>query len=86
MLVLQGLLQKGESLGLDNYTILCYTIFVVDRFSLGGIMQTRFMLQKEFKVWMCATLGLLKDGKMGVSVARADRIKLALAYTGAARR
>lgn len=49
-------------------------------------MQTRYMLQKEFKVWMCATLGLIKDGKMGVSVARADRIKLALAYTGPARR
>lgn len=45
----------------------------------------RYMLQKEFKVWMCATLGLLKDGKMGASIARADRIKLALAYTGKGR-
>jgi hypothetical protein len=44
-------------------------------------MNTRYMLQKEFKVWMCATLGLIKDGKMGASIARADRIKLALAYT-----
>lgn len=41
----------------------------------------KFMLQKEFKVWMCATLGLLKDGKMGASMARSERIKLALAYT-----
>ena len=41
----------------------------------------RYMLPKEFKVWMCATLGLIKDGKMGTSIARADRIKLALAYT-----
>lgn len=41
----------------------------------------RFMLQKEFKVWMCATLGLIKDGKMGTSIARSERIKLALAYT-----
>ena len=41
----------------------------------------KFMLQKDFKVWMCATLGLIKVGKMGVSIARADRIKLALAYT-----
>ncbi|MBI5743202.1 MAG: hypothetical protein HY952_01505 [Elusimicrobia bacterium] len=42
----------------------------------------RYMLQKEFKMWMSATLGLIKDGKMGASIARADRIKLALAYTG----
>ncbi len=41
----------------------------------------RYMLPKEFKVWMCATLGLLKDGKMGASAARSERIKLALAYT-----
>ncbi len=45
----------------------------------------RYMLQKEFKVWMSATLGLLKDGKMGASVARANRIKTALAYTGKGR-
>lgn len=49
-------------------------------------MNTRYMLQKEFKVWMCATLGLIKDGKMGTSIARADRIKLALAYTSAGAR
>ena len=42
----------------------------------------KYMLQKDFKVWMCATLGLIKDGKMGASIARADRIKLALNYTG----
>jgi len=42
----------------------------------------KYMLQKEFKVWMGATLGLIKDGKMGASVARSERIKLALAYTG----
>ncbi|MDO8803249.1 MAG: hypothetical protein Q7R35_02360 [Elusimicrobiota bacterium] len=40
----------------------------------------KYMLQKDFKVWMCATLGLIKDGKMGASIARADRIKLALTY------
>jgi|GEM_PF-1604573 len=36
--------------------------------------------QKKFKMWMAATLGLLKDGKMGVSRARAERIKAALSY------
>lgn len=41
----------------------------------------KYMLQNDFKVWMCATLGLIKDGKMGVSAARADRIKLAITYT-----
>ena len=42
---------------------------------------TTFMLQTDFKVWMCATLGLIKDGRMGVTQARADRIKTAIAYT-----
>jgi hypothetical protein len=46
----------------------------------------KYMLPSEFKVWMCATLGLIKDGKMGASIARADRIKTALAYTGAGHR
>lgn len=41
----------------------------------------RYMLPKEFKMWMSATLGLLKDGRMGASIARSERIKLALAYT-----
>lgn len=41
----------------------------------------KYMLQNDFKVWMCATLGLIKDGKMGASIARADRIKLAINYT-----
>lgn len=41
----------------------------------------RYMLPKEFKMWMGATLGLLKDGKMGASMARSQRIRLALAYT-----
>ena len=36
---------------------------------------------KDFKVWMTVTLGLIKDGKMGTSQARADRIKTAIAYT-----
>ena len=66
---------------MTDYTILCYTMFVAEKYT-GGFMNTqRYMLQKEFKVWMCATLGLIKDGKMGTSIARADRIKLALAYT-----
>ncbi|HNW43193.1 MAG TPA: hypothetical protein PKI19_01720 [Elusimicrobiales bacterium] len=38
---------------------------------------------REFKVWMTVILGLLKDGKMGASQARADRIKAALAYAKA---
>jgi len=37
-------------------------------------------VNKDFKVWMTVTLGLIKDGKMGVSQARADRIKTAMAY------
>ncbi len=37
--------------------------------------------EKHFKVWMGATLGLIKDGKMGASRARAERIKTALSYT-----
>ncbi|MDD2804153.1 MAG: hypothetical protein PHV33_01245 [Elusimicrobiales bacterium] len=45
----------------------------------------KYMLPAEFKMWMSATLGLIKDGKMGASVARANRIKLALAYTGKGR-
>ena len=52
----------------------------------GGNMNTqKYMLQKDFKVWMGVTLGLIKDGKMGASIARADRIKLALTYTGVKR-
>ena len=35
----------------------------------------------NFKVWMTATIGLIKDGKMGASQARADRIKTAITYT-----
>ena len=38
---------------------------------------------KEFKVWMVVSLGLIKDGKMGASQDRSDRIKTALAYTAA---
>ena len=41
---------------------------------------TRTSERNDFKVWMIVTLGLIKDGKMGVSQARADRIKTALAY------
>jgi len=40
-------------------------------------------LKKEFKVWMVVSLGLIKDGKMGASQVRSDRIKAALAYTTA---
>ena len=79
MHVFQYIFERGETCPLTNYTILCYTIFVAGK---EKIMTTqRYMLQKEFKVWMCATLGLIKDGKMGASIARADRIKLALNYT-----
>jgi len=45
----------------------------------------KYMLPAEFKMWMSATLGLIKDGKMGASVARSNRIKLALTYTGKGR-
>ena len=37
-------------------------------------------VNREFKVWMTVTLGLIKDGKMGATPARAERIKTALAY------
>jgi len=40
-------------------------------------------LKKEFKVWMVVSLGLIKDGKLGASQSRSDRIKTALAYTAA---
>lgn len=86
MLVFQCLFERGGNYPLT--TILCYAILytVADRIPYGGDMNTqKYMLQKDFKVWMCATLGLIKDGKMGVSIARADRIKLALNYTGKGR-
>jgi len=35
----------------------------------------------EFKIWMTVTLSLLKDGKMGASKARADRIRTAVFHT-----
>lgn len=35
----------------------------------------------NFKVWMAASLGLIKDNKMGANKGRAERIKTALAYT-----
>jgi len=38
-------------------------------------------VHREFKVWMSVSLGLIKDGKMGATKARAERIKTALAYT-----
>lgn len=37
-------------------------------------------VNREFKLWMTVTLGLIKDGKMGATPARAERIKTALAY------
>jgi len=37
-------------------------------------------VNKEFKMWMTVTLGLIKDGKMGASKDRAERIKTAVAY------
>jgi len=40
-------------------------------------------VKKEFKVWMVVSLGLIKDGKLGASQSRSDRIKTALAYTAA---
>ena len=43
--------------------------------------RTSETVNREFKVWMAMTIGLIKDGKMGVSQARAERIKTALAYS-----
>jgi len=37
-------------------------------------------VNREFKVWMTMTVGLLKDGKMGATRERAERIKTAMAY------
>lgn len=42
--------------------------------------RTSEAVNRDFKVWMSMTLGLIKDGRMGVSQARAERIKAALAY------
>lgn len=42
--------------------------------------RTSDAVNRDFKMWMTMTLGLIKDGKMGVSRARAERIKTALAY------
>ena len=41
---------------------------------------TSEVVNREFKVWMTVTLGLIKDGKMGASQDRANRIKTAMAY------
>ncbi|MEI7481794.1 MAG: hypothetical protein WCK75_05535 [Elusimicrobiota bacterium] len=38
-------------------------------------------VNRDFKLWMAVTLGLIKDGKMGASQARADRIKTAMTNT-----
>ncbi len=38
-------------------------------------------VNRDFKLWMAVTLSLIKDGKMGASQARADRIKTAITYT-----
>lgn len=40
-------------------------------------------MNMEFKLWMTAILGLIKDGKMGATQARADRIKTAISYARA---
>ena len=64
------------NLGLDSYALLCYTIFAEVIMTM-----TSDTVNKQFKVWMAVTLGLIKDGKMGTSQARADRIKTAMTYT-----
>ena len=65
-----------RKIGLDNYALLCYTIQAEDIMTM-----TSEAVNRDFKVWMVATLGLIKDGKMGASQARADRIKTAMTYT-----
>ncbi|HOW90063.1 MAG TPA: hypothetical protein PL037_07255 [Elusimicrobiales bacterium] len=47
------------------------------------MIMTSEAVNRQFKLWMTVTLGLIKDGKMGTSQARADRIKSALTYTSA---
>jgi hypothetical protein len=42
--------------------------------------RTSYAVNRDFKVWMAMTLGLIKDGKMGATQARAERIKTAMAY------
>lgn len=42
---------------------------------------TNEAVNRNFKMWMAVTLGLIKDGKMGASQARANRIKTAITYT-----
>ena len=42
---------------------------------------TSATVNKQFKLWMAVTLSLIKDGKMGASQARADRIKTAMIHT-----
>lgn len=42
--------------------------------------KTNEIVNRDFKVWMAMTLGLIKDGRMGVSQARAERIRTALSY------
>ena len=49
------------------------------------MIMTSETVNRQFKLWMAVTLSLIKDGKMGASQVRADRIKSALTYTGARR-
>ena len=37
-------------------------------------------VNRDFKLWMTVTLGLIKDGKMGATPARAARIRTARSY------
>jgi hypothetical protein len=52
-------------------------------FAEVNMTMTSEAVNKQFKLWMAVTLGLIKDGKMGASQARAERIKSALTYTSA---
>ena len=44
------------------------------------MIMTSETVNRQFKLWMAVTLSLIKDGKMGASQARANRIKSALTY------
>ena len=57
--------------------MLCYAILYQEVI----MTMTNETVNRQFKVWMAVTLGLIKDGKMGTSQARADRIKTAVSYT-----
>ena len=62
------------------YTFLTALSLTAAPLTGGSMTMTSEAVNREFKLWMTVTLGLIKDGKMGATPARAERIKTALAY------